>query len=179
VGLDVNNHRYSFAAAWEDFDNDGDQDLYVANDYGRDNLYRNDSRLTTEGPLQFVDISETAHVENSATGMAISWGDYDRDGWMDVYVGNMWSSAGNRITFQNKFQPDAPPEIKRRYQRLVRGNTLLRNLGNGGFDDRSAPAGVEVGRWAWGSLFFDMNNDGWEDIIVANGYITTADSGDL
>ena len=42
VGLDVNNHRWSLAAAWDDFDNDGDQDLYVANDYGRDNLYRND-----------------------------------------------------------------------------------------------------------------------------------------
>ncbi len=42
VGLDVNNQRYSFAATWDDFDNDGDQDLYVANDYGRDNLYRND-----------------------------------------------------------------------------------------------------------------------------------------
>jgi hypothetical protein len=185
VGLDANNHRYSFAASWDDFDNDGDQDLYVANDYGRDNLYRNDlssPSLTEAGQgagRQFVDISETAHIENSAFGMSITWGDYDRDGWMDVYVSNMWSSAGNRITFQNKFKPQAPQEIKSRYQRLARGNTLLRNRGDGTFGDRSAPAGIEMGRWAWGSHFVDLNNDGWEDLIVSNGYITTEDTGDL
>ena len=182
VGLDANNHRWSLAAAWEDYDNDGDQDLYVANDYGRDNLYRNDAVTGKEGKTyarRFVDISQTAHVEDSGTGMSISWGDYDRDGWMDAYVANMWSSAGKRITFQNRFKPQAPSEMKRRFQRLARGNTLLRNTGNGTFDDRSAPAAVEMGRWAWGSNFVDVNNDGWEDLFVCNGYITTEDPGDL
>jgi hypothetical protein len=185
VGLDANNHRYSFAAAWDDFDNDGDQDLYVANDYGRDHLYRNDllgPSLTEAGQgagRQFVDISDTAHIEDSATGMSVTWGDYDRDGWMDVLVSNMWSSAGQRITFQSRFKPEAPHEIKRRYQRLARGNTLLRNRGDGTFGDQSAPAAIEMGRWAWGSHFVDLNNDGWEDMIVSNGYITTADTGDL
>ncbi|NNC88110.1 MAG: VCBS repeat-containing protein [Akkermansiaceae bacterium] len=181
-GLDVNNTRWSYAASWEDFDNDGDQDLYVANDFGRDNFYRNDtiSSTGTESPgSPFVDISDEARVEDSATGMAVTWGDYDRDGWMDAMVGNMWSSAGNRIAFQQKFRPDAPEEVRRRIQRLARGNTLLRNRGDGSFDDRSAPAGVEVGRWAWGSHFADLNNDGWEDLVVANGFITTGDSGDL
>ena len=50
VGLDVNNRRWSFAASWEDYDNDGDPDLYVANDYGRNNLYRNNGG-------QFVDVA--------------------------------------------------------------------------------------------------------------------------
>ncbi len=185
TGLNVNNHRYSLAASWDDFDNDGDQDLYVANDYGRDNFYRNDlvkpSGSATNKTLMpiFVDISESAHVEDSASGMSIAWGDYDRDGWMDVFVSNMWSSAGNRITFQDSFRPESPHVIKRRYQRLARGNTLLRNAGDGTFDDRSASAGIEMGRWAWGSQFVDLNNDGWEDVIVSNGFITTEDTGDL
>ena len=190
VGLNENNHRYSLAASWDDFDNDGDQDLYVANDYGRDNLYRNDVENPTIGgevpappehgtAVQFVDVSDPANVEDSAAGMSITWGDYDRDGWMDALVSNMWSSAGNRITFQSSFQEGAPEEMKRRYQRFARGNTLLRNQGDGTFGDRSAPAGVEMGRWAWGSNFVDLNNDGWEDLIVANGYITTEDTGDL
>ena len=180
VGLDVNNRRWSFAAAWEDFDNDGDQDLYVANDYGRDNLYRNDA--TVSGTARFVDISAAADIETAGLGMSITWGDFDRDGWMDAYVSNMFSAAGNRIAFQPKFDPDESQETKRRYQRIARGNTLLKNLGNPGapgFVDLSGPSGTEMGRWSWGSQFLDFNNDGWEDLFVSNGYITTEDTGDL
>ncbi|MFT5906358.1 MAG: hypothetical protein ACI9E1_001966 [Cryomorphaceae bacterium] len=181
VGLDVNNHRFSMAASWDDFDNDGDQDLYVSNDYGRDHLYRNDSPGAAGGETRrkFVDISDAAHIEDSATGMSTSWADYDRDGWMDVFIANMWSSAGNRITFQEQFKSGATAEAKRRYQRVARGNTLLRNQGDGTFADHSAPAGIEMGRWAWGTNFVDLNNDGWEDIFVANGFISTEDTGDL
>jgi hypothetical protein len=176
TGLDVNNHRWSLAAAWEDFDNDGDQDLYVANDYGRNNLYRNDAQK--DGPPRFVDIAASAGVEDSASGMSVTWADYDRDGQMDVYVSNMFSAAGNRITFQEQFKTDATAEVKSRLQRFARGNTLLKNTG-GTFTDTSEIAGVTMGRWAWGSNFFDINNDGWEDLIVANGFITTDDTSDL
>ena len=172
VGLDVNNHRYSFSSSWEDYDNDGDPDLYVANDFGRDNLYRNDGGI-------FHDISEEAQVENSASGMGVAWGDYDRDGWMDSYVSNMWSSAGRRVTQQPQFKVN-DTKVKKRLQRFARGNTLLQNLGNGTFKDRSGPLGVEMGRWAWSNQFVDLNNDSWEDLVVANGYLTgTDDSGDL
>ena len=172
VGMDVNNRRFSFGASWEDYDNDGDQDLYVANDFGRDNLYRNDGG-------KFVDVSESANIEDAGTGMGITWGDFDRDGLMDAYVSNMFSAAGNRITFQDKFKAQAAPEIKQRIQRLARGNTLLKNAGDGKFLDISSTSGAEMGRWSWASLFSDLNNDGWEDLIVANGYITADDSGDL
>ena len=173
VGLDSNNARFSFIGSWEDYDNDGDQDLYVANDYGRDNLYRNDKG-------QFTDIAEEAGAEDAASGMSVSWGDYDRDGWMDVYISNMWSSAGKRIGNQPQFKKNATPEIKQRLQRFARGNTLLRNNQKGQFKDQSDEAGVEMGRWAWGSLFADINNDGWQDLLVGNGYITGDDStGDL
>lgn len=172
VGLDQNNSRFSLAAAWEDYDNDGDQDLYVANDYGRDNLYRNEGG-------KFVDVAEVARVENAATGMGVTWADYNRDGWMDVHVSNMWSSAGNRIAFQPEFKASASPAMKRRVQRMARGNTLLQGRPDGVFVDTSSKAAIEVGRWAWSSNFVDINNDGWEDLIVANGFITGEDPADL
>jgi hypothetical protein len=176
--LSTNNRRFSLAAAWEDFDNDGDQDLYVANDYGRDNLYRHDVS-DQAGLPRFVDVGPQAHVEDSASGMSVAWSDYDRDGWMDVYVSNMFSSAGNRITYQDQFKRGQPAEIKRRLQRFARGNTLLRNRGDGTFASVRRAGGAEIGRWAWSSNFVDINNDGWEDLVVANGYITGEDTRDL
>ena len=172
VGMSVNNTRFSFAASWEDFDNDGDLDLYVANDFGRNNLYRNDGG-------RFTDVAASAGAEDIAAGMSVSWGDYNNDGWMDLYVSNMFSSAGRRITDQHEFQPNADSTTIRLLQRHTRGNTLLENTGNGTFRDVSDAAAVAMGRWAWGSLFMDLNNDGWEDLYVTNGFATQEDRGDL
>jgi hypothetical protein len=173
VGLDTNNNRFSFAASWEDFDNDGDLDLYVANDYGRNNLYRNDNG-------HFQDAAAELGVEDMSAGMAVSWGDFNRDGWMDFYVSNMFSAAGNRITFQRQFQVDASERVKRQFQRHARGNSLFANVRGQRFDDVSVGSRVTIGRWAWGNKFVDFNNDGWEDLVVANGFITAAnDTGDL
>ncbi len=174
VGLDrdEDNQRYSWAACWEDFDNDGDQDLYVSNDFGRNNLFVNEQG-------QFTDQASAANAEDIASGMSATWGDPNRDGWMDIYVGNMFSSAGGRITYQPEFKSNADPTIRQRLQRFARGNTLLLNQGNSTFHDASEEAHVTVGRWAWSSNFFDINNDGWQDIAVANGYLTAEDKGDL
>ena len=172
VGLDVNNRRYSFAATWEDFDNDGDQDIYVANDLGRNNLYRNDGG-------RFVDIADIGKAEDIAFGMGVTCADFDRDGWMDVYVSNMFSAAGTRVTQQEVFKRDSDETVRARIQRSARGNTLMKNLGDGTFSDVSEAAGVTMGRWAWSSNFVDFNNDGWEDLVVANGNVTTEDTGDL
>jgi len=70
VGLDVKNHRYSLAASWDDFDNDGDLDLYVSNDYGRDHLYRNDPSGAASGKVgrRFVDISDASAGVARPTG---------------------------------------------------------------------------------------------------------------
>jgi len=172
VGLDADNRRHSLACAWEDFDNDGDQDLYVANDYGQNCLYENQSG-------QFKNIASQANATDSASGMSVSWGDYNHDGWMDLYVANMFSSAGNRITRQAQFKPGVDAEIRDLYSRFAKGNTLLENDGHGQFREVSKSAGVEMGRWAWSSVFTDLNNDSWDDLLVANGYITTSDTGDL
>ncbi len=173
AGLDQNNRRFSFAAAWEDYDNDGDADLYVANDFGRNNLYRND------GNLHFTDVAAGKNAEDSASGMSVSWSDYDRDGVMDLYVSNMFSAAGRRVTSQQLFKPGASALVRKRLQRFARGNTLLRGRKDAAFSDESLAANVNMGRWAWASSFVDLNADGWDDLVVANGYITTEDTGDL
>ena len=178
VGLDVNNSRFSFAAAWEDYDNDGDLDLYVANDFGRNNLYRNDGPAAPGGAPRFTDVAAAAGVEDMASGMSVSWGDYNRDGWMDLYVGNMFSAAGNRVLFQRRFI-DSGPDHAAHVQRLARGNSLFTNGADGSFQDDSVDAAVFNGRWAWASRFADLNNDGWLDLFVLNGYVTGTDTGDL
>ncbi|MCH7726219.1 MAG: VCBS repeat-containing protein [Planctomycetes bacterium] len=172
AGLDTNNRRYSFAAAWEDYDGDGDMDLYVANDYGRNNLYQNDKG-------HFTDVAARAGVEDIAAGMSVDWADYKGDGRMDLYVSNMFSSAGNRVTYQRQFKTGVSEKMRSQYRRHARGNSLFENIGNGMFRDVSVETGVTMGRWAWGSNFLDVNNDGLEDIFVANGYITQEDSEDL
>ncbi|HFC30030.1 MAG TPA: VCBS repeat-containing protein, partial [Oceanospirillales bacterium] len=79
VGLDKSS--YGMAAAWGDFDNDNDLDLYISN-YGANQLYRND------GKKGFVDISAKAGVDNTGFGAGVTWGDFNRDGLIDLYVCN-------------------------------------------------------------------------------------------
>ena len=123
VGLDQNNQRFSFACAWEDYDNDGDSDLYVANDFGRNNLYRNDRG-------HFVDVAAAEGVEDISAGMSVTWGDYNNDGWMDLYVSNMWSSAGNRVAYKRQFlRPGIDAATRAAFQRHAHGNSLFANLG--------------------------------------------------
>ncbi len=165
-GLDTqNNRRFSFAAVWEDIDLDGDQDLFVANDFGQKNLYLNHRGA-------FKDIALSAGINDGGFGMAACSGDFDGDGRPDLYAGNMFSAAGSRITRQPQFRPGIASGTLARFQHMARGNSLFRNLGQARFQDVSETAGVTLGRWSWGSLFGDLDNDGWEDLFVANGYVT-------
>ncbi|MEZ5329964.1 MAG: VCBS repeat-containing protein [Verrucomicrobiales bacterium] len=175
-GLDHNNTRFSFSASWEDFDQDGDIDLYVANDFGRNNLYLN------EGSGKFRDIAAESGVEDMASGMSVSWGDCNRDGHMDLYVGNMFSAAGKRVAYQPKFKSTRSDESLNGIKRMARGNSLfLGGKGDGGskFEDVSESAGVTMGRWAWSSKFADLNNDGWLDLLIGNGFVTGPSLDDL
>jgi hypothetical protein len=172
TGIAENNHRFSFAAAWADYDDDGDLDLYVANDFGRKNLYRNDGG-------RFRDVAAEAGVEDIGAGMSVAWGDYNNDGLLDLYVGNMWSSAGKRTSDQGRFHEHENAEVRGQFRRHSRGNSLFENAGDGTFRDVSEDAGVTMGRWAWASKFADVDNDGLEDIYVVNGYVTNDDPHDL
>ena len=163
VGLDQNNTRWSFSASWEDYDRDGDPDLYVANDFGRNCLYQNNNG-------QFSNIAKKAGVEDMAAGMSVSWGDSNRDGAPDLLIGNMFSSAGQRVSFLRDYKAGK--------KRMARGNTLF-TASKDGFQDASIASGITNGGWAWSSGFADLNNDGWQDLVVANGYLTNSRDHDL
>jgi tetratricopeptide (TPR) repeat protein/peroxiredoxin len=166
-GLDRNNTRYSFCCGWSDYNRDGWPDLYVVNDFGRKNLYRNN------GDGTFTDVAPQAGVEDVGAGMSVCWFDYDNDGAEDLYVADMWSAAGLRISTQEVFQKDVPEEVRARYRKHAMGNSLFRNDGEGvTFQDRSLSSGVEMGRWSWSSDAWDFDHDGFSDLYITNGMIS-------
>jgi Flp pilus assembly protein TadD len=171
-GIDQNNNRYSFAAAWCDYDGNGWPSLYVANDFGRNNLYKNEGG-------KFRDIAAEAGVEDIGPGMSASWFDYDGDGRFDLYVSNMWSDCGQRITSSKAFKPaQHSPDLSEAYRRHTKGNSLYRNLGNGRFEETGAKERVEVGRWAWASDGHDFDNDGSPEIFIACGMLSNKSTED-
>jgi hypothetical protein len=125
-----------------DADNDGDDDLYVANDYGTDRFYVNN------GDGTFTDKTESAIGIDTKKGMNVDWGDYDNDGLLDVYVTNITDD----------------------YMR--EGNFLWHNNGNLTFTDLSRETGVSETGWGWAGKFLDYDNDGWLDLYVVNGWVS-------
>jgi tetratricopeptide (TPR) repeat protein len=181
TGLNQNNTRYSFCCAWNDFNGDGWPDLYVVNDFGRKNLYRNN------GDGTFTDIAAQAGVEDIGAGMSVCCFDYDNnnDGVNNLYVADMWTAAGERISMQEIFQTNASPETRALYHKHAMGNSLFRNtsrkkLKDGGdslslslsFEDATHAAGVGIGRWAWSSDAWDFDHDGFLDLYITNGFVS-------
>ncbi len=172
-GLHANNDRYSFACAWGDSNGDGLPDLFVANDFGSSQLYRNN------GDGTFKDASSEARIESVGAGMGCCWADFDNDGHQDIYVPSMWEAAGQRVSQQPQFHANAPAEIRELYRRHARGNALYRNQGDGTFQNAGQTAGVEMGRWSWASDFWDWDHDGYSDLYVSNGYLTCPQNDEL
>jgi tetratricopeptide (TPR) repeat protein len=172
-GLNINNDRYSFACAWGDSSGNGLPDLFVANDFGSSQLYRNN------GDGTFRDISKESHIESVGAGMGCCWTDFDNDGLQDIYVPSMWEAAGQRVSKQPQFHRDAPDNIRELYQRHARGNALYRNQGDGKFLNAGESAAVEMGRWSWSSDFWDWDHDGYSDLYVSNGYLTGPEDDEL
>ena len=173
AGLDVDNNRYSFSCAWGNSGSRSTPDLYVANDFGRSNLYRNNGNGT------FTAVAKEAGVEDPGAGMSACWFDSNNDGKQDIYVANMWSAAGIRVSEQDSFRKSDAGSIRALYRQHARGNSLYRNLGDGRFKNVSIEAEVEMGRWAWSSDAWDFDHDGHSDLYIANGYISGADPTDL
>ncbi len=166
AGLDFNNEKYSLASIWEDFDRDGDVDLYVTNDFGRNTFYRNDRGY-------FREIAVEIGADDMAASMGATCADVDLDGDVDVYVSNMYSPEGLRVVGQPRFREGQPPEVVPYYRRHARGNTLLLARGDGTFEDASERAGVNAAGWSWGGIFVDFGNDGLEDLYVPNGFVSS------
>ncbi|HJQ20530.1 MAG TPA: CRTAC1 family protein [Gemmatimonadaceae bacterium] len=141
--MGVGSTRWTLAAASADFNDDGWPDIYLANDYGPEELYLNDhgERFTLS----------TAGLEaESKSGMSVALGDVYNRGRLDVFVTNI-SERG--YLFQN--------------------NNLRLNVLNetGKFRNVADPVVADAG-WAWGAQFGDLNNDGSNELFVANGFIS-------
>lgn len=154
--------RNTYQATWSDYDGDGDPDLYCANDFSINTMLEND------GNGRFIDVTERTGTADIGFGMGASFGDYDNDGDEDLYVANMFSKAGQRIT-------EMIPGIDESLKAMARGNTLFRNDGPAfrkvsGL--REPALMVEWGGWSWGGQFVDFNNDGYLDIYTLSGYYT-------
>jgi hypothetical protein len=145
AGVDNAHHYYGMGVEWADYDNDGWPDLYVADDAGPNYLYRNkhDGTFEEVGLMFGADLSGDGQELGS---MGVDLGDYDHDGRLDIIVTEF----------------------------VDQSDTLYHNKGKDGFEDVSwnshiaQPSHPYVG---WGTGFFDMDNDGWLDIFVANGHV--------
>jgi hypothetical protein len=139
-------------AALIDYDNDGDLDVYLVQGASEDNgkqlvppppgwkpgnrLFRNN--LVPSGKLSFTDVTDTAGVGYRGVGMGVAAGDYDNDGFIDLYVTNFGH------------------------------NVLYRNKGNGTFQDVTSSAGVESSGWSTSAAFIDYDKDGFLDLVVVH-----------
>lgn len=135
---------YGLSVAASDLDNDGWPDIYVANDSAAATLYQNQKN----GTFKDVAVETGAALSPSGlpqAGMGVAIGDYNRDGTLDIVKTN--------------FSGDT--------------DSLYANLGDGSFEDRTYPGGLGMNTrlLGWGVGFFDMDNDGWLDILMSNGHV--------
>lgn len=162
AGLDQ--PSFGLAAAWGDYDNDGDLDLYITN-YGPNLLYRNN------GDGTFSDVTALAGVGDPGFSAGCAWGDYDKDGDIDLYVTTY-------VEFE--YRPTDAAVISQQYGSEIpytinpssyppASNRLYRNNGDGTFADVAEASGVANpdGR-SLGVVWFDFDNDGLVDLYVTN-----------
>jgi len=155
----------SMGAAWADYGNDGHLDLVVTS-YDRIVLYRN------RGDGTFEDVSHAAGVDmHRGFWTGVSWGDYDRDGFVDLYVCGYVKYV---------FEPEFSTKSSKQYSQVIpfmlnpssykpERNLLFRNRGDGTFREMSREAGVDnlTGR-SLAAAWADFDGDGWPDLYVAN-----------
>lgn len=158
----VNDSRWSYAAQFADLNGDGRQDLYVANDYGENALYINVGDRFEEHAAQ-------SHVLDPGNGMGVSLGEFNNDGRLDLFVTNMSSTAGNRILDRLFPGTTAGDSVLRK---LAAGSSIFEGRGDGTFVERTGPIGTFTTGWAWGGIFTDFDNDGWQDVYSTSGFIS-------
>ncbi len=155
---------YGMGAAWGDYDNDGDLDLYVTG-FGRNALYQN------RGDGTFRDVTAQAGVQDNRFSAGCSWADYDRDGDLDLYVCNYVEFVyreQDRGVLKQQYSTEQPYTLNpSAYAPLP--NSLFRNNGDGTFQEVAASAGVADPQGkSLSAGWADLDNDGWPDLYVAN-----------
>ena len=167
-GLDKNNTRFSFCCGWDDYNGDGWPDLYVVNDFGRKNLYRNN------GDGTFTDIAAEAGVEDVGAGMSVCWLDYDNDGATGSirrrYVDRRGGSHLDAGSVSEECARSKRGRSTENTPWAIRYSIIAATAGFRGYD--SARSGAAMGRWAWSSDAWDFDHDGFPDLYIANGMIS-------
>jgi hypothetical protein len=135
-------HGWTLDLGHADADNDGDEDLFAAMDFGTDRFFVNN------GDGTFTDSTASAMGLDTKKGMNAEWADYDGDGWLDLFVTNITSEF------------------------MKEGNFLWHNNHDLTFTDVSRETGTFDSGWGWGGQFFDYDNDGWLDLMTVNGWIS-------
>jgi len=149
-----------------DINNDGYPDVYVANDsYERDYLYMNQQNG------KFKDVLEETMQHTSFSSMGADIADVNNDGYSDIFTTDMLPLSDFRIKTTGAF--DDIDMFNRKisagfYYHYVK-NCLQLNSASGNFRDIGNFSGVSASDWSWGALMFDMDNDGWNDILACNG----------
>ena len=157
--------RNSFAATWMYADADAFPDLYVANDFGKNNLLRN------RGDGTFEDISQQSGVADFATSMGVASGDLNNDGTPEIYVANMYSKMGRRI-IANVGEKDYSPGIYEQIKGACAGNRLYRREEKGNYSEWSEQWGINNIGWAYAPAMVDLDNDGLLDLHATTGFLS-------
>ncbi|NET36780.1 MAG: VCBS repeat-containing protein [Cyanothece sp. SIO1E1] len=149
-----------------DVNNDGWEDIFVSNDFfERDYLYVNQQN----GSFQEDLVNQMQSISGASMGADMA--DINNDGHQDIFVTEMLPSEYQRLktvtTFEDwdKYQYN----VNNGYHHQFTRNVLHLNRGDDAFSEVSRLAGVEASDWSWGALFFDMDNDGYKDLFIANG----------
>jgi len=156
-------HRWSYGAAACDYDRDGDQDLYVSNNFGSNRLWRN------RGDGGFEEVAEALGVAEPGLSMGVAWADLSGDGRLDLFVTQPSSHAGHRVLERLEEEEVVGPLDL--LQRMAAGNALFVNEG-AAFREAAGPAGLGHAGWAWGSAITDFDLDGALDVFCVNGFVT-------
>ncbi len=157
---------WGLAARFSDWDEDGDPDLYVANDFNSE-----DGIWINRGDGTFAPASSAAVRTTSLSSMAVDVGDLDRDGDLDLLTTDMLArDAAARLVQTPSYEPvpERPGVTDTRIQ--VNRNAVQLNRGDGTFAEAAWELGLAASDWTWGALIMDADLDGWNDILVTTGH---------
>src|SRR5438093_11133585 len=159
------------SVVFRDINGDGSPDIYVCND-----AFTPDRCWINDGHGHFRALSHLSLRSTSYFSMGMDFADIDRDGYDDFLVLDMLSREHRLVLTQKSSmhsQPRLPGEIDSLFQ--MRRNTLFRNRGDGTYAEIANYSGVAATEWSWSCAFLDVDLDGWEDLLVGNGFAHNVD----